>query len=175
MTRLLMNQFNQTSGCRRHAACGAWEISCYAPWSLGGWGAHLGCRNHALMDLLFHQEWWFAQMSNNAEWTVWESIRIMCKLYFVVTYYILLIHIMHHYGRVAHHHATNGHQSTTTSSSRSEVNTELSQVLFEVTENVRITVFKKTCWAMPMDPSLRPPVRSVGWPRRPRPAASTKI
>ena len=85
----------------------------------------------------------------------------MCKLYFVVTYYILLIHIMHHYGRVAHHHATNGHQSTTTSSSRSEVNTELSQVLFEVTENVRITVFKKTCWAMPMDPSLRPPVRSA--------------
>ena len=26
MTRLLMNQFNQTSGCRRHAACGAREI-----------------------------------------------------------------------------------------------------------------------------------------------------
>ena len=29
---------------------------CYAPWGFGGWGAHLGCRNHALMDLLFHQE-----------------------------------------------------------------------------------------------------------------------
>ena len=94
MTRLLMNQFNQTSGCRRHAACGAWEISCYAPWSLGGWGAHLGCRNHALMDLLFHQEWWFAQMSNNAGWTVCESNGIMCKLHFVIPYYILLIHIM---------------------------------------------------------------------------------
>ena len=29
---------------------------CCVPRGLGGWGAHLGCRNHALIDLLFHQE-----------------------------------------------------------------------------------------------------------------------
>ena len=36
----------------------AWPLrlfSCYAPRGFGGWGAHLGCRNHALMHLLFHQ------------------------------------------------------------------------------------------------------------------------
>ena len=32
MTQLFMNQFNQTSGCRRHAACGACEISA-SDWS----------------------------------------------------------------------------------------------------------------------------------------------
>ena len=67
-----------------------------------------------------------------------------------------------------------------------EVNSNLSQVPVEersgsrpghgpFTENDGKIVLKKSYWAVPMDPPLRQPARSVGWPLLPRPAQNLKL
>ena len=49
-------------------------FACCAPRGLEGWGVHHWCRDHAPMDLPFHQGRWLAQLSNNAGSTARESI-----------------------------------------------------------------------------------------------------